>query len=94
MPNSPRNSTQALLMHHSDVKWCITNLTQTMATKPKTRKKRSGESGTARASVSFPTELYAALERIAVQKKVSVAWVVRDAAAQYVVDKPPMKGRD
>lgn len=37
-----------------------------------------------RASVSFPPKLYAALERIAQEKKVSVAWVVRDAAEKYV----------
>ena len=93
MSDSARGSTQALLMHHSGVTWCITNLEQAMATRPKTRKKRGGESGTARASVSFPAELYEALERIATQKKVSVAWVVREAAAQYVVDKSPLQRR-
>jgi hypothetical protein len=38
--------------------------------------------------------LYEALERIATEKKVSVAWVVREAAAEYVVDKAPLKGRN
>jgi Ribbon-helix-helix protein, copG family len=33
---------------------------------------------------SFPPELYQNLEKIACQKKVSLAWVVRDAAEQYV----------
>ena len=37
-----------------------------------------------RASVSFPPRLYRALDRIAQEKKVSVAWVVRDAAEKYV----------
>jgi hypothetical protein len=37
-----------------------------------------------RASVTFPPELYEALEAIARSKKVSVAWVVRDAAEKYV----------
>lgn len=37
-----------------------------------------------RASVSFPADLYAELERIAEEKKVSVAWVVRDAVEKYV----------
>ncbi|MCF1183576.1 ribbon-helix-helix domain-containing protein [Marichromatium gracile] len=37
-----------------------------------------------RASVTFPAELYAELERIAAEKKVSVAWVVRDAVEKYV----------
>ncbi len=38
----------------------------------------------ARASVSFPPEIYSALEAIAKQKKVSLAWVVREAAERYV----------
>lgn len=44
----------------------------------------------ARASVSFPPELYAMLERIAKEKKVSVAWVVREAAEAYVSDQWPL----
>ena len=43
-----------------------------------------------RASVSFPPELYQTLEEIAKQKKVSLAWVVRDAAEQYVAGKWPL----
>jgi metal-responsive CopG/Arc/MetJ family transcriptional regulator len=38
-----------------------------------------------RASISFPAALYEALEVIAKRKKVSMAWVVRDAAEKYVV---------
>jgi metal-responsive CopG/Arc/MetJ family transcriptional regulator len=37
-----------------------------------------------RASISFPPALYETLEDIAKQKKVSMAWVVRDAAERYV----------
>ncbi len=39
-----------------------------------------------RASISFPPDLYKTLEEIAKRKKVSLAWVVRDAAEKYVVD--------
>ena len=46
-----------------------------------------------RASVSFPPDLYRTLEKIAQQKKVSVAWVVRDAAEKYVADKWPLFGK-
>jgi hypothetical protein len=46
-----------------------------------------------RASVTFPPELYEMLEAIARSKKVSVAWVVRDAAEQYVVERWPLLGR-
>ena len=40
-----------------------------------------------RASISFPPTLYETLEEIAKQKKVSLAWVVRDAAEKYVADR-------
>jgi metal-responsive CopG/Arc/MetJ family transcriptional regulator len=43
-----------------------------------------------RASISFPPELYRTLEEIARQKKVSLAWVVRDAAEKYVGEKWPL----
>ncbi|HEY1160482.1 MAG TPA: CopG family transcriptional regulator [Terracidiphilus sp.] len=33
-----------------------------------------------RASISFPSDLYETLEELARRKKVSLAWVVRDAA--------------
>ena len=37
-----------------------------------------------RASITFPPDLYEHLEQIAQQKKVSLAWVVRDATEKYV----------
>ncbi len=37
-----------------------------------------------RASISFPPDVYRTLEEIAKQKKVSLAWVVRDAADKYL----------
>lgn len=45
---------------------------------------------TARASVSFPLELHDTLEKIAEEKKVSLAWVVRDAAERYVAEQWPL----
>ena len=45
---------------------------------------------TTRASISFPTDIYAELERIAEAKKVSLAWVVREAAEKYVADQWPL----
>src|SRR5213593_4256426 len=44
-----------------------------------------------RASISFPPTLYETLEDIAKQKKVSLAWVVRDAAERYVAEQPLTK---
>lgn len=43
-----------------------------------------------RASVTFPSDLYSELERIAEEKKVSVAWVVRDAVEKYVDAQYPL----
>jgi metal-responsive CopG/Arc/MetJ family transcriptional regulator len=40
-----------------------------------------------RASITFPPDLYETLEKLAKQKKVSLAWVVRDAAEKYVADR-------
>jgi predicted transcriptional regulator len=46
-----------------------------------------------RASITFPPELYKALEDLAKEKKVSIAWVVRDAVEKYVADKWPLFSR-
>ena len=47
-----------------------------------------------RSSISFPPGLYGTLEDIAKQKKVSLAWVVREASEQYIADKWPLfKGK-
>jgi site-specific DNA-methyltransferase (cytosine-N4-specific) len=42
----------------------------------------------ARASVSFPKEMHRALEQIALEKNVSMAWVARDAFAKYLKEQP------
>ena len=59
----------------------------------KGRTAKTKSSASHRASVSFPPELYETLEAIARQKKVSVAWVVREAAEKYVADQWPLFGR-
>jgi predicted DNA-binding protein len=47
-----------------------------------------------RASISFPPDVYETLEVIAKEKKVSLAWVVREAAEKYIADKwPLLKGQ-
>jgi predicted DNA-binding protein len=45
-----------------------------------------------RASITFPPELYKTLEELAKQKKVSLAWIVREAAEKYVADQWPLFG--
>lgn len=46
--------------------------------------------GMVRASSSYPRELYRMLEAIAGEKKVSIAWVMRDAAQRYVDERWPL----
>jgi len=43
-----------------------------------------------RTSVSLPAELHETLESMAKEKKVSVAWVIRDAAEKYVNEQWPL----
>lgn len=55
-----------------------------------TAKEHSSTREGTRASVTFPADLYAEIERIAEEKKVSVAWVVRDAVEKYVEAQYPL----
>jgi len=61
------------------------------------RSHQRGEEATdtsVRASISFPSEMYQTLEGIARQKKVSLAWVVREAVEEYVKGKWPLFGQN
>jgi metal-responsive CopG/Arc/MetJ family transcriptional regulator len=51
--------------------------------------KKKSEAST-RTSVTIPGEVYKSLESIAKKKKVSMAWVMRDAAEKYVADFWPL----
>jgi predicted DNA-binding protein len=58
-----------------------------------TKKKGGGkarEAAMPRASVSFPPEVYKSIEDLAKKKKVSIAWVVREAVEKYVADQWPL----
>jgi predicted DNA-binding protein len=60
----------------------------------KRKEKSLADGATVRATISFPSEIYQTLEDIARQKKVSLAWVVREASEQYIADKWPLfKGK-
>ena len=48
--------------------------------------KPESSAASVRATITFPPELHATLEEIAKQKKVSLAWVVRDASERYVAE--------
>lgn len=58
------------------------------------RTKRKNATPPPRTSVTFPPDLYRNLEHLAKQKKVSVAWVVRDAAEKYVADQWPLFAKE
>lgn len=48
------------------------------------------KSAAPRVSVTLPADVHATLEQIARDKKVSLAWVMRDAAEQYIANKWPL----
>jgi hypothetical protein len=43
-----------------------------------------------RVSVTFPPDVYSTLVDLAKKRKVSLAWIVRDAAEKYVADQWPL----
>lgn len=47
-----------------------------------------------RTSVSLPYELHETLEQMAKKKKVSTAWVIRDAAEKYIAEQWPLLQKD
>ncbi len=63
------------------------------AKKTDSRKTKIQSSTTIRASISFPPDIYETLETIAKEKKVSLAWVVREAAEKYIAEKWPLFAR-
>lgn len=53
-------------------------------------RKPTGKPRATRASASLPPDIYRTLQDIAKQKKVSVAWVIRDAAEKYISEQWPL----
>ena len=51
--------------------------------------KHSHETST-RTTATIPSETYETLLRIAKDKKVSVAWVIREAAEEYIANRWPL----
>jgi predicted DNA-binding ribbon-helix-helix protein len=63
---------------------------RTMSTHAKQSTKSQDHHKSVRTSVSLPPDLHDTLERLAKGKKVSVAWVIRDAAEKYVSEQWPL----
>jgi hypothetical protein len=59
---------------------------QLMPTKKKQPIEAAPPAKAPRQSVTFAPEIYAELERLSKQKKVSIAWVVREATEEYVAN--------
>ena len=60
------------------------------AKKGDVRTVKNRNTATVRATISFPLDVYANLEGIAKKKKVSLAWVVREATEKYLEEKWPL----
>jgi serine/threonine protein kinase len=69
--------------HLGGVEWCI-------EVRPPGMEPQTKSEPTTRTTVTFPTEIYTQLEKIAKQKKVTTAWVIREAAEKYVSDQWPL----
>lgn len=54
------------------------------------KKEAVSKARSTRASVSLSPETYLTLQAIAREKKVSIAWVMRDAAEKYVANQWPL----
>jgi metal-responsive CopG/Arc/MetJ family transcriptional regulator len=54
--------------------------------KTKTKPAMDAAAQSVRQSVSFPYQLHQMIEKIAGEKKVSLAWVIRDAVEKYAAD--------
>jgi len=61
-----------------------------MKGKKRARPRKPQSTPSIRATISFPTDRYETLGEIAKQKKVSLAWVVREAVDKYVADQWPL----
>ncbi len=73
--------------------WCnVVQLSHSPMAKKSARSSQK-DAKSIRASVSFPAGRYRELERIAEQKKVSLAWVVREAAEKYIAEQWPLLER-
>ena len=57
------------------------------------KRMRAPKTAQVRATISFPPDLYETLEELAKQKKVSLAWVVREASEKYIAAQKPESGK-
>ena len=58
-----------------------------MAKQEETTEKKAKSTALVRATISFAPDVYGTLEKVAKDKKVSLAWVVREAVDTYLGEK-------
>ena len=75
-------------MHQHGVYWC------TMTDSGVADSAKQAAAGSVRVSVSFDAVDYAEIKGIAKDKRVSAAWVVREAVASYLDARTPLFARD
>lgn len=61
-----------------------------MAKRVEAANKKALSTARVRVTITFPPDMYGTLAQIAEDKKVSLAWVVREAAEQYIGSKWPL----
>jgi hypothetical protein len=76
-------------LHRHGVMWCTYLLMEYFVSAKKSGKSTT-RSRSIRVSVTFPRDQYELLDRIAREKKVSVAWVARDAVDRYLSEQWPL----
>jgi len=54
------------------------------------KKMKAQSAAAVRTSISFPPDIYETLEMIAKKKKLSLAWVVREATEKHIAEKRPL----
>ena len=93
VPNDPRSltppGTYVLLLHRYGDTRCQLNGSPQKA-KRVAAKKNAPSRARVRVTIGFSPDTYGTLERIARDKKVSLAWVVRDAMDMYLAEKWPL----
>jgi len=88
--STARISLKGLFMHRRGVRWCIRTCGAVAMAAAKRKGRKTGPTRAPRVSVTFPPDLYETLGDIATKKKVSIAWVVREASEKYIADQWPL----
>jgi hypothetical protein len=79
-----------ITFHHNDAVALPSSCNRGVSGMAATSAKTDKEKRTVRTTISVPKENLEELERLAKQKRVSVAWVIRDAIEHYLTKQSPL----